>query len=44
MTEELVKTPEATTPELTDTLTSDEKAKALQLAQTLDMCLPQILF
>lgn len=37
MTEELVKTPETSTPELTDTLTSDEKAKAVQLAQTLDM-------
>ena len=37
MTEEVMTTETVATPELTDTLTSEEKSKALQLAQTLDV-------
>ena len=37
MTEEVMTKETVTTPELTDTLTSEEKSKALQLAQTLDV-------
>ena len=37
MTEEVITKEKVATPELTDTLTSEEKSKALQLAQTLDV-------